>query len=227
MDNEATGSKLAVLLFTDIVGSTSFKNRLGTTTYSSLLATHNRLFEQTCGGIAGAEVLKHTGDGYVATFATVSDAVRCALLFQQTMRDQLWQPEPLTTRVGIDVGEVAVMVMAGKTDIVGVAADLASRVMSLAGGGQILMTRFPFNEARKFIAEHPKVDGKAAPPLKWVAHGQYLIRGSDEPIEVFEVGADGLAPLTPPPDNDKGRRVVPHDQEQTLGWRPAIGLEVP
>lgn len=76
----------------------------------------------------------------------------------------------------------------------------------------------------------PMVDSAAdlsPPSLRWVAHGSYLFKGSDEPFEVFEVGADGIAPLTPPPDGDKARRLVTADEEETLGWRPAVGQEVP
>src|SRR5262249_31715021 len=110
--------------------------------------------------------------------------------------------------------------------LVGMAADLASRVMSLAQGGQILLTRFAFNEARQSIGDRasPDVD---EPPLKWVAHGNYLFAGLDEPVEVFEVGVEGLAPLSPPPNSDKSRRSVSLEQEETLGWRPAVGLMVP
>src|SRR4051812_36328190 len=189
MTDRAT-AKLAVLLFTDVVGSTEFKSRLGTTAYARLLGRHNALFEHAAASCPGAEILKHTGDGYFAAFPTPADAVRCALLFQRAMRVEPWQPAPLTSRVGIHVGEVAVMDMAGKSDVVGLAADLASRVTNLAAGGQILMTRFAFDEARRTVPEHPVDSGETPPPLRWVAHGPYLLKGADDPLDVFEVGAD-------------------------------------
>jgi serine/threonine-protein kinase len=60
-----------------------------------------------------------------------------------------------------------------------------------------------------------------------VAHGPYLFKGSEEPIEVFEVGVAGVAPLEPPIDSEKVRRNVRPGDEITLGWRPAGGLELP
>src|SRR5436309_15818775 len=36
-----------------------------------------------------------------------------------------------------------------------------------------------------------------------------------------------LPGMESPTNSEKARRVVTHDQEQTLGWRPAIGLSVP
>jgi serine/threonine protein kinase len=99
--------------------------------------------------------------------------------------------------------------------------------MSLAIGGQILLTRFPFDEARHFMREHPAISGSETPKLRWLAHGPYLLKGRDEPMEIFEVGAENLAPLMPPPDSEKAKRVVRHGEEGTLGWRPALGLEIP
>jgi len=220
-------SRMAVLLFTDIVGSTDLKNKWGTGAYAPLLKRHNDLFESAVAAFPGAAVINPTGDGYLAAFATASDAVRCALRFQWAMRAENWGPVALWSRVGVHFGEVAVLRMAGKDDVVGLAADLAARVMSLAVGGQILLTQAVFNEARQFVAGHPS-PGDAAPPgelpsLKWVAHGQYRVKGLDDPIAVFEVGAEGIAPFARPAGS-----VGP--QDETLGPecpRPAAGFAVP
>ena len=34
-------------------------------------------------------------------------------------------------------------------------------------------------------------------------------------------------PLAPPPDSEKARRSVAHGDEETLGWRPGVGLQIP
>jgi serine/threonine-protein kinase len=104
------------------------------------------------------------------------------------------------------------------------AIDLAARVMSLGLGGQILMTRTAFNDARQFLSAHP---GDPGAQLKWVAHGPYLFKGSEDPMDVFEVGLAGRSPLTPPPDSEKVRRALRAGDEETLGWRPAVGLAMP
>src|SRR5205814_1764551 len=134
------------------------------------------------------------------SFPTTSDAVRFALQFQEALREKHWDPEPLKVRVGIHVGEVAQMEReaTGKPKLVGLAADVVARVANLAEGGQILLTRFAFNEARQFVS---------SAELRWIAHGEYRLRGHDEPIEIFEVGADGVAPLRAPAGSDEhGRR---------------------
>ena len=223
----ASETRFAVLLFTDIVGSTDLKARHGIPAYSVALRRHNEIFESLARGIAGSQIIKHLGDGYFAVFAGVADAVRFALLFQHAMRSEPWDAVALTTRLGIHAGEIADITTLERPDVLAPAADLAARVMSLAVGGQILLTRFPFDEARHFLREHPPLAGIAAPSLRWLAHGPYEVKGLPEPIEVFEVGAENLAPLAPPPDSEKVKRAIRAGEEGTLGWRPAVGMEVP
>jgi serine/threonine-protein kinase len=222
----APATQLAVLVFTDIVGSTQLKDKLGTGAYTKLLTRHNQLFEAGIKECRGAQTVKHTGDGYFASFPTASDAVRFALMFQARMTLEPWGNRPLHTRVGIHIGEVAIVDMAGRRDVVGFSADVAARIMSLALGNQILLTRQAFNDARQFVSQAPNVL-QGAPPLRWMAHGPYLFKGTDEPLEVYEVGIEGVSPLMRPPDSDKVRHVAAHDQEPTLGWRPAVGLPIP
>ena len=220
------GTQFAVLLFTDICDSTALKTRQGALAYKTAAELHNRLFEH----LAEEEkltLIKNTGDGYFARTTSVAAAVRFALRFQHGMRTMAWQGVALATRVGIHAGEVAEITTLGQADVLAPAADLVARVMSLAVGGQILLTRWPFDEARHFVRIHPPVENAASPAIEWLAHGPYLFKGCDEPVEVFEVGATGLAPLIPPPDGEKAKRAVRAGEEETLGWRPAVGLEVP
>src|SRR5687767_11992939 len=100
-------SRLAVLLFTDIVGGMELKSRIAAPDFARLLEAHNALFESACPTFHG-EILKHTGDGFFAAFNTPSDAVRAALQFQHAMRSHRFA-HPLSARVGIHVGEVEVV----------------------------------------------------------------------------------------------------------------------
>lgn len=223
-------SQLAIVMFTDIVGSVALKTRLGLNAYSRLLARHDEILRGLILAEEGAEIRKDMGDGYFAFFPTASSAVRCALLIQQAMRSEDWGKGQVAVRIGIHMGEMTRILQEGTEEEkdLGLAIDFASRVMGLAEGGQILLTRFPFDEARKSVNEHPLPKGVFRPiPLRWMAHGPYLFKGTDEPMDIFEVGADGLAPLQAPGNAEKARRVATHDQEETLGWRPAAGQPVP
>jgi CHASE2 domain-containing sensor protein/class 3 adenylate cyclase len=240
MSISTVSTRLRVLMFTDIVGSMDLKTRFGSLAYMTMIARHDDLLSRVMAAEAGAEMVKDTGDGCFASFPTASAAARTALRFQQAIRVEPWRPEPLLVRIGIHLGEMGEIQReaGGETKLVGLAVDMAARVASLAGGGQILLTRDVFNEARQFVEAYPTfvstgstssiaADANPSPALKWVAHGPYLIKGVEEPVEIFEIGGEGMALLSPPPSSDKAKRVVPHDLEETLGWRPAVGLEIP
>jgi len=227
MPHSESETRSAILVFTDLVGSTDLKVRHGVPAYSAALKVHNDHFERLAGECRGVRILQNMGDGYFAEADSVSEAVRFALLFQDAMRMGPWGEVHLATRVGINAGEVSALKTEGGSGIVGPAVDLASRVMGLAVGGQILLTQFPFDEARPFLREHPSLPDRQTPPLRWLAHGPYLFKGRADPVEIFEVGAEGVAPLTPPPDGEKAKRAIRPGDEETLGWRPAVGLEIP
>lgn len=221
-------SRLMVLMFTDIVGSVDLKGRLGAAAYTDMISRHDRLFRQCVDQCAGARVIQDTGDGFLSRFETASDAVMTALRFQDGLRQIDWADVPLSVRVGLNLGQVSeVRDDSGGVKYIGLATDMAARVMSLAQGGQILMTRSIFDDARQYVREHPQRGNDEGPGLQWMAHGLYLFKGSEEPVDVYEVGASGFAPLRAPLDSEKARRAVSAIEEETLGWRPAAGLEVP
>jgi class 3 adenylate cyclase len=77
-------TRLMVFMFTDVADSTKLKQpeNLHAGAYADLARKHDALFRQTAASISGADVLKDVGDGFMATFASASDAVRAALRFQ-------------------------------------------------------------------------------------------------------------------------------------------------
>jgi WD40 repeat protein/class 3 adenylate cyclase/serine/threonine protein kinase len=228
MDVSPLSSRLMVLMFTDVVNSAGIKADVGAEAYGTLVARQDRIVHHTVSETPGAQVLQDTGDGYFIAFPNVGDAIEAALRYQYRMAKERWGPEPLRARVGLHLGQVAQLASetTGQPKVFASAVDLAARVMSLAEGGQILLTRVVFDEARQFVREHPKIDGQH-PAIRWVAHGPYLFKGADEPMDVYEVGAEGIAPLTPPPDQEKARRHIRPGEEATLGWRPGADRTLP
>jgi TolB-like protein/class 3 adenylate cyclase/Flp pilus assembly protein TadD len=212
MTGSLSNQRLLVLMFTDLVGSSALKTRLGDVDYANkVVRPHNRIFRAILASIPGAEENNYTGDGFLAIFPRVSDAVNAALRFHHVLRTYAWEAVPVSTRIGIHVGETVLLEgpEAGKLVIASHAADMCARVMSLGQGGQTLLTRHAFDDARQYVRQHPPLPGcDNEPTIKWVAHGQYRFKGKDDdPLEVFEVGAVDFAPLTAPPDSEKARRV--------------------
>ncbi len=235
--------ELTVLLFTDIVGSVDLQKRLGTEAYTRAVGRHDALINEAFARSKETPtILKETGDGVLAKFATASDAVSAALRIQYLFsRGENWENDArVHLRIGLHLGEVTEMAeeITGDKRAVGMAINLTARIMDLADAGQILITRSVFDDARQYIAEHPDVEGLGAqkaeenesrelPTLQWPAHGRYLFKGHDEPLEIFEAGAQGIAPLVAPEGSDKAKRAVTAEEEATLGWRPGAGLPIP
>ena len=144
-------SVLKVCLFTDLVGSTDLKQRLGDRRAAALIAEHNDLFHNSLADHDGMEQ-DNAGDGFFATFELPSDAVRCALAFQQGLAAGDG-PERLHSRIGIHVGEFSkvpgAQLEGGPSRFSGLAIDTTARVMSLSRGDQILLTRHAFDSVRQ------------------------------------------------------------------------------
>ena len=102
----ASETRFAVLLFSDIVGSTDLKAKHGVPAYREALVTHNGHFERIARECRGVRILQNVGDGYFAEASGVADAVKFALLFQDAMRTGPWGEVALTSRLGIHAGEV-------------------------------------------------------------------------------------------------------------------------
>ena len=78
------GRSTAIVLFTDLVGSTELRVRLGEDAAEEIRRNHDRLVADAVEGNRG-RVIKNLGDGVMAAFAGASDAVAAAVRIQQTL----------------------------------------------------------------------------------------------------------------------------------------------
>lgn len=122
--------QLATLLFTDIVDSTKRAEELGDRRWHVLIELHDDTARDLIEGHSG-HLVKTTGDGILATFDGPGRAIRSASILQ----DELARAN-LEIRIGIHTGEIEI----GESDIGGIAVHLASRIMDLAGAGEILVS---------------------------------------------------------------------------------------
>jgi CHASE2 domain-containing sensor protein/class 3 adenylate cyclase len=200
--------RVAVLLFSDLVGSVALQSRVGTQAYSRMLSRHNELFRQAVETEGRGRILNYTGDGFLAELPSPTEAVNAALRFQWLLHREKWEAEKLVARTALHLGEIAEIRQSGEVRHVGMAINQVARLMDLAGGNQILLSRPIWDDARRNVRTHPQVEASRQPDLDWRAHGRYLLKGTDEPLEVFEVGAKGIGALRQPPDSPKAARVA-------------------
>ncbi|MBI4659149.1 MAG: DUF4384 domain-containing protein [Verrucomicrobia bacterium] len=200
---------LLTLLFTDMVGSTQLKQELGDHEAVALIQHHHDLVREILGRFTEGEEIGTAGDSFFVVFARPSDAVQFSLLLQSGLR--LLSQEAgrrVLDRVGVHIGEVVIEERPDSPkprDLYGLQVDICARVMSLAEGNQILMTRSAFDNARQ-ILKGQQIEG--IQELLWLNHGSYTLKGVADPMEVCEVGEAGQAVLKPPGDSEKAHRYV-------------------
>jgi serine/threonine protein kinase/class 3 adenylate cyclase/Tfp pilus assembly protein PilF len=220
--------RLATLLASDLVDSTRLIERLGDDHAAEVFRRHDRLARDLLVEHHGREIDKT--DGFLLMFGRPTDAVQYAIAFHDRLAELGAELGlHVDARIGIHVGEVMLRENAAADvgrgakpiEIEGLAKPVVARVMSLGLGRQTLLTRMPFDLARRGALGTRLADQT----LSWLAHGAYLAKGLEDPIEVFEVGRTGFAPLVSPAETEKVRRVA--DPNAIIGWRPAPGVEMP
>jgi class 3 adenylate cyclase len=113
---------LATCLFTDIVGSTQRAAEVGDERWLDLLSVHDRVSGEHVERYRG-ELVKHTGDGILATFDGPARAVTCGI----RLTDEL-QRSGIEIRTGLHTGEIEHR----GNEVAGIAVHIAQRVMDHA-----------------------------------------------------------------------------------------------
>ena len=125
------------ILFSDMKGSTSINQRMGDDATMRVIRTHNSIIRESLATLVGREV-KHTGDGIMASFASVTRAVECSITIQRKFEDYNRDARdvPIRVRIGLAAGEP----VEDSGDLFGAAVQLASRICDCAEPGAILVS---------------------------------------------------------------------------------------
>lgn len=198
-----------VLLLTDLVDSTRLVETLGDLAAAAWWEDHDRNARQLTRQWRGREIDK--SDGFLLLFEGVDDAVGYARAYGASLAALA---PPQVARVGVHCGDVVVRenssddiaLGAKRYEVDGIAKSVAARIMTLALGGQVLLS----GPARAAL------EGGSWPVR---SHGHWRLKGVEDPIEIFEVAADGVG-FRPPVDSVKAFRVV----RAVDGWRAAHEL---
>jgi class 3 adenylate cyclase len=125
----ASRSGTVTLLFTDLVDSTHVAETLGDDGWASLIANHLSSVADTVARHRGT-LVKTLGDGAMAAFASVSDAMYCALELRQGSEDGI----PI--RIGLHTGDA----IHENGDYVGITVNKAARVTATARPAEVLLS---------------------------------------------------------------------------------------
>jgi TolB-like protein/class 3 adenylate cyclase/Tfp pilus assembly protein PilF len=146
----ASTRRLAAILAADVAGYSRLMGTDEEGTHERLQAHRRELVEPKIGEHSG-RVVKNTGDGMLAEFPSVVDAVRCAVELQRAMTDrEAGMPEDrrIRFRIGINLGDVIVE----DDDIFGDGVNVAARLEALAEPGGICISRVVRDQIRDKLA---------------------------------------------------------------------------
>ncbi len=171
------------LLFTDIEGSTRLLQRLGES-YAQVLREHRRLLRAAFEQWHGYEV-DTQGDAFFVVFERAVDAVCAARSAQQAIFETRWPDEvAVRVRMGLHTGEP----QPTEEGYIGLDVHRAARIMSIAHGGQVLLSR----ETYELVAPDlpPNVSARDL--------GAYRLKDIGGPYQLFQLVMPGLPAEFPP-----------------------------
>jgi len=192
--------RLAAILAADVVGYSRLMEQDEAGTFARLRAHRKELLEPEITSHHG-RIFKLMGDGLLAEFASVVDAVECAVALQSGMakRNTTAPAEHrIDARIGVNLGDLIVeKEETGAVDMHGEGVIIANRLQALAEPGGICVSQT--------VVSH--VGRKIAVGFEFV--GEQRVKNIAEPVQVYRVLA-GPAPAGRRKENRKSLR---------HGWR--------
>src|SRR5271155_4218196 len=180
----AATRRLAAILAADVAGYSRLMGADEGGTHERLKAHLRELVDPKIGEHSG-RIVKTTGDGLLAEFASVVDAVRCAAELQRAMIDrEAAEPEGrrIRFRVGINLGDV----IFEDDDIFGDGVNVAARLEALAEPGGICISRM--------VRDH--IRDKLAYPFGDL--GEQSVKNIARPVRVYTLHPEAIADLPAP-----------------------------
>src|SRR6266478_9702231 len=146
----ASTRRLAAILAADVAGYSRLMGVDEEGTHERLKAHLRQLIDPKIKEHRG-RIVKNTGDGVLAEFASVVDATRCAAEVQRGMIDR--EPEVpderrIRFRIGVNLGDVIVE----EHDIFGDGVNVAARLEALAEPGGVCISRTVHDHIRDKLA---------------------------------------------------------------------------
>ncbi len=157
------------IMFTDIVGFTEFTALRGDAEALDILALQERIVLAELS--ESGKVVKELGDGLMLWFDDACAAVATGLRLQERFEQEAMETEaPLWVRIGVHSGQQS----RRGNDLVGHDVNVASRIMNLAGSGEVLTSE----------ATVQRVDG-GLPGVQFERLGPVVMKGIPTPINLY------------------------------------------
>jgi adenylate cyclase len=200
--------KLVSVVVADVVGFSRLTEQDEEGTHARLNVLLRDLIKPKIGEHHG-RIIKNTGDGALLEFASVVDAVRCAVEIQRGMIDRnadFPEDRRIVFRFGINLGDVIVE----PDDIHGDGVNVAARLEGLSEPGGVCISGTAYDHVRDRL------------PYVFTEKGEQTVKNIARPVRVYSLGADAIAALpASPPLADYQQSPGRHSNR---GWLAAAGM---
>jgi formylglycine-generating enzyme required for sulfatase activity/class 3 adenylate cyclase len=171
--------RLAAILSADIKDSSRLMGIDEEGTLARMKRFRREIIEPTLAEHHG-RVIKNTGDGFLALFDSPLEAVRCAIVIQQSLLGRnaaLPRPQWLQYRIGINLGDVII----DPDDIYGDGVNIAARVQALAEPGSVYISGGVYEQVKnKLVCGYQSL-------------GDERLRNITDPVRIYRVLPDPAA----------------------------------
>jgi TolB-like protein/class 3 adenylate cyclase len=177
--------RLAAILAADVAGYSRLMGADEEGTLERLKALRRELVDPKIAEHHG-RIVKTTGDGMLVEFASVVDAVRCAVEVQQAMPERnisVAADSRIELRIGINLGDVIVE----GDDLYGDGVNIAARIEALADAGGLLVSKTVHDHVRDRL------------PFVFEDLGEQQVKNIARPVRVYRVRDTSVAKSPPPP----------------------------
>ena len=177
---ERTVRRLAAVLAADVVGYSGKIEADESSTLAALKDVRATTIDPLLAENSG-RIVKTMGDGFIAEFGSVVDAVTFAVAMQKSVpeRQQGTAPEKrLVYRIGINLGDVVVE----GDDLLGDGVNVAARLEQICKPGEILISGTAYDQ----------LQGKLGLPLDFT--GEQQVKNINRSVRTYAVRLDGSAP---------------------------------
>ena len=177
MTEQRVQRRLAAILAADVVGYSALMQRAEEATYAEFERLKREVIEPGLSRHDG-RLIKTTGDGALAEFASPSAAVRCAVEIQEGIASGR---SSLKLRIGVNLGEV---IVGADGDLFGDGINIAVRLEGVADPGGILISEKVYSE----------VEGKL--DVGFEDRGERQLKNIAKPVRAYAVRAGAHSPLS-------------------------------
>jgi class 3 adenylate cyclase/pimeloyl-ACP methyl ester carboxylesterase len=176
MAEERVDRRLAAIFAADVAGYSRLMGRDEEGTHAALKSVRHSLFDPKIEQHRG-RIVKSTGDGALAEFASAVDAVRCAIEIQRGMvsrNKDIPNDRRIEFRIGINIGDI----IPDEADIYGDGVNIATRLEGLARPNGLCISS----------QVHDQVEGKI--PFTFQPLGPQSLKNIDKRVEAFALDID-------------------------------------